>query len=185
MAAFKSKLTKAIADQICEHLKQGLYKKDAAALVGIHRDTLDYWERRGRASREKAEHPPLRPDYGTDTDHEAAHLAWMREQRAEKVYRDFSIAAELAYDFGAGWLVQQILAHAANPDVRNNKWTAYMTILERSRRDHWGRGQRVEHSTPDGKPFAVSHVFDPAKLTDDELDVLQRLLERARPETES
>lgn len=185
MAGGSSKLTVPIAEEICRHLRKGQYKKDAAALVGIHRDTLDYWERRGRTSREKAEHPPLRPDFTTDAAYREARAAWSREQRAEKVYRDFSIAAELAYDFGAGWLVQQILAHAADENVRNNKWTAYMTILERSRRDQWGRGQRVEHSTPDGKPFQVSHIFDPSKLTDEELDVLQRLLERAKPEAES
>jgi hypothetical protein len=185
MAAFKSKLTRAIATQICEHLRQGQYKKDAAALVGIHRDTLDYWERRGRAAREHAEHPPLRPDFTSEEAFLEARTEWRRLPRAEKIYADFSIQAELAYDFGAGWLVQQILDHAANPDVRNNKWTAYMTILERSRRDHWGRGQRVEHSTPDGKPFPVSHAFDPSKLTDEELEVLQRLLERARPEVDA
>lgn len=180
-----TKLTRPLTEAIFAMLRKGHYIESAAAKCGIHRDTLHRWRQLGAEARDLARHEPKRDDFATVAQHRKAVVAWNAERRRLRPYLEFLDGFELAHDFGEAWLVEQILDHAANPDVRNNKWTAYMTILERSRRDRWGRRSSVEHGTADGKPLQISHTFDPAKLSDDELDTLQRLLERARPESES
>ena len=42
------------------------------------------------------------------------------------------------------------------------------------------RKRRLEHTTPDGKPFPLQ--IDVSKLSDDELDLMETLLEQARPD---
>lgn len=43
-----SKYTRAIHEQIIAHLRTGLFRENAAALVGVHPDTIGNWCRRGR-----------------------------------------------------------------------------------------------------------------------------------------
>ena len=181
----KAKLTDDTIDEICEYLRRGHLKRSACGLVGIHRDTLNEWEQRGRALADTRAHPPLRDDYPSDAAYRKARAAWSKQLRDGRLHLRVYDEIALAWDFGEGWLIEQVLAAAAGAPVASSKaqrWQAYMTILERTRRDQWRRSSSVEHGTPDGKPFPVSHVFDPSKLSTDELEALKALLERARPD---
>jgi transposase len=60
-------------------------------------------------------------------------------------------------------------------------WQAAAWRLERRMPEKFGRRSRIDHATPDGKPFSVNHSFDPTKLSNDELDALEALLEKAAP----
>lgn len=180
----RSKLTAELAETIFALLRRGHYLESAVAYAGIHRDTHFGWVERGNAARALAGQRPIPEAYPTSADHEAAVREWQAKMRAGKPYRDYVDGLEEARAFGEAWLVEQVL-EAADPTVKGahlKRWQAYMTILERSRRDRWGRRSAVEHGTPDGKPFPVSHVFDPSKLSTDELEQLKLLLELARPD---
>jgi hypothetical protein len=178
----QAKLTPKLAEEIYALLRRGHYMKSAAASVGIHKSTLYDWLDRGASARKLEEEQPHRDDYPTVAAHRAAVRAWNAKRRLERRYLDFADRVELANDQGEAWLLEQILTICADPDTRNSKWTGFMTVLERTRRERWGRRSNVEHSTPDGKPFPVSHVFDPAKLSTDELEQLKVLLDRAKPD---
>lgn len=184
MGKFVTKLTPTIRQELVEYLKRGHYKRSAAALVGIHRDTLEEWERRGAKAKEIISHPPLRDDYLDEETFEQAELDWKTLVRRERPYAELADATQQAYDYGEGWLMEQIL-EAADPATKKTyqkRWQAYMTILERSRRDRWSRRSITEYGNADGKPFEVSHSFDPSKLSLDELEQLKLLLDRARPD---
>jgi hypothetical protein len=180
--ADQSKLTPELADAVFALLRRGHYAKDAAAYVGIHRGTFYDWLDRGASARKLAEQRPVREAFDTVRDHRAAVAAWRRKCQSEKPYLDFADGVEEARDYGAAWLVEQIVEMCTNPEIKHQKWTGLMTILERTRRDQWGRRSAVEHGTPDGKPFPISTTLDPTKLSDDQLEAMKLLLEQAQPD---
>lgn len=102
---------------------------------------------------------------------------WLKRGRAAKtgIYSDFVEA------------VEQALAQAEVRDLAiigkaaNEVWQAAAWRLERRMPQKYGRRARVDHGTPDGKPFPVNLTFDPDKLSDDELDELEKLLAKAEP----
>jgi hypothetical protein len=55
-------------------------------------------------------------------------------------------------------------------------------LLKARRPELYGDRQRIDHATPDGRPFPMALTFDPDKLSDDELAQLETILEKARPE---
>lgn len=65
-----------------------------------------------------------------------------------------------------------------------DSWQAWAWLAERRFPDEFGRRQRIEHGNADGEPFRVAPtpVFDPSKLTSEELDEVIALLEKARPD---
>ena len=182
MAVRASKLTPELAAEIFALLARGHYLRSAAAHVGIGKSTLYNWLERGSAARVLADQRPVREQFDSAAAHRTAVAAWRAQAAREKMYLDFADGVELAQDRGEAWLLEQILANALDKDLRNQKWTAFMTVLERTRRERWGRRSSVEHGTPDGKPFPISHVFDPSKLSVEELEQLKLLLERAKPD---
>jgi len=180
-----AKLTPDLAEQLFALLRRGHFAADAAAYIGIHRSTLYDWRDRGAAARKLAEQRPVPEQFETVTAHRAAVTEWRRKLKAETPYLKFAEGLELARDHGAAWLVEQILDMALNPRDKQQKWGALMTILERTRRDQWGKRTAVEHGTQDGKPLQVTHTFDPSKLTDDELEIAARLFEKAQPDSQT
>lgn len=104
---------------------------------------------------------------------------WLKKGRAAKSggYFDFVVALEHAL---ADCEVQDLDTILV---ASKEYWQAAAWRLERRYPDRYGRRQRVEHATPDGKAFPVSHTIDPSKLSDDELEALKRLLEAAQPDT--
>lgn len=178
-----TKLTAKTADEICEALRRGHYLKSAAAHAGIPRRTLSKWIEQGNEFRAAQDQRPVREAYANAVEHRKAVAAWRSMLARKQLYIDFADAVELAMDQGEAWLLEQTLAMIQDENVRNNKWTGYITILERTRRERWGRRSSVEHGTPDGQPFPVSHIFDPSKLSTVQLEQLKELLELAQPES--
>lgn len=181
------KLTPARAKKIFDLLKRGHYTEAAVAYAGVHKDTFYGWIERGNEARALADQRPVAEQYQTAADHAAAVADWEAKLAAKQVYLDFLAGLEHAKSFGEAWLTEQVLeaADPASKQTYQKRWQAYMTILERTRRDRWSRRSAVEHGTADGKPFPVSHVFDPSKLSVDELEQLKLLLERAKPDEDA
>lgn len=147
----KSKLSDLTRDRICWYLQRGHYRQDAAALSGIHRDTLLGWETRGREARSKR-------DEGLELSAEDASYLQLLEE------------VEFSLDYGEGWLAEQFLIAAVNP--RSMLWQAFATFLERRHRERWRRPSQLElHSAPTDGPVEVklSFALNPALL--DELKV--------------
>lgn len=63
-------------------------------------------------------------------------------------------------------------------------WQAWAWLAERRFPDEFGRRQRIEHGNVDGEPFrvATTPLFDPSKLTDEELEEAHRLLRKGQPD---
>lgn len=155
--ATPAKLTPAVHKSIVSDIERGQYIVAACAKAGIHRDTFYAWIERGQLARADRE-------------------AGKRIAKTEQPYLDFLEATELARDAGEAWLVDQLLDAAADPKGRG-QWTAYMTLLERTRPDRFRRPQQVQPTG--GSPATLT--FDPKKLSADELDQLEQLLVKARP----
>jgi hypothetical protein len=169
-----TKLTPQLAESIYVLLRRGHYMRAAAAYVGIGKTTLYRWLDEGAYGRGVADHPPLRDDFATPAQHKRAVVSWRANVAREKLLADFADGVELAQDYGEAWLLEQILAHAADPNARNTKWTAYMTILERTRRERWRRPSAVDSEKPAGAMPAI----DFTRLSDDERGQLRGLLQR-------
>lgn len=169
-----TKLTPQLAETIFALLRRGHYVRSAAAYAGIGKTTLYRWLNEGGKGSTLADHPPLRDDYATPAQHRRGVASWRLKVAREKALVDFADGVELAQDHGEAWLLEQILEHAADPNARNTKWTAYMTILERTRRERWSRGPRAEDAVPQAGVGAV----DLSKLTSDEREQFRSLLQR-------
>lgn len=156
-----SKLTPTLVDELCTYLRRGHYVLSACAFVGINRATYYRWEGHGKDAR-------------------ALQTEGRPVPKALDAYLDFLDRVEIARDYGEAWLAEMTLKAAANPRD-HGRWQAYMTMLERSRPDRWARKLRDPRAGDDGKP-KTPPLIDPSKLSDDELDTLEGLLEKAQPE---
>lgn len=137
---FVSKLTPALTERLCEHLRRGHYIEPACAAVGIHRDTYRAWRDKGR-------------------DAEALRQEGRPVPATQQAYLDFLDATEDARAFGEHWLVEQALQAAEN---KSATWTAYVTILERSRPERWRRRGQLEDLAAGGPVEVVLAYLQPA-----------------------
>lgn len=153
----KSLLTARLRAELCEHLKQGQPHFAAAALVGIHRDTLMRWKRRGKAARALA-------DEGLDV------------PKVEQPYLELLTDLEYAWDFGEGYLMDMALK-AARGEIKARA-TDFVMLLERTRPEGWRRRSSAEYIDRDkAKPVPK---IDVAKLDREERAHLRALLQKAR-----
>ena len=157
----QGKLTPTLRDELCALLRRGHYIHSACAYVGIHRDTYRAWRAKGDDAR-------------------ALRSEGRKVPAALKPYLEFLDETDTAREYGEAWLVERTLDAAENPR-EHGRWQAYMTVLERSRPDRWARKRREEKPLGEDKP-KLPPLIDPAKLSDDELDVLEGLLAKAQPE---
>jgi hypothetical protein len=161
-----SKLTPQLSAKLCHYLERGHTIEGATGMVGIHRDTYYGWIEHGHAARVlRAQGRPV--------------------PRAELPYLAFTDAAELARNYGEGWLFEQMLeaAEGGAKDKHLKRWQAYMTALERTRSDRWRRRAAAEFvAQKDAAP--AMFTFDPEKLSTDELAELGVLLAKAAPTAE-
>jgi transposase len=97
-----------------------------------------------------------------------------RAPRAPKVYRDFVAAIDLA---GATF---EVTAIARITKAGEKEWGADAWRLERRYPDKYGRKTRVDANLS----VSARPMIDAAKLTDDELALLQRLLEKGKPDAD-
>lgn len=152
-----TRLTPKLREELCDLLRRGHYKLAACAYVGIHKDTLNTWENRGKRAR-------------------ALREEGLPVPRTETPYLQLLTAVEHAIDYGEAWLMERALEAIGNPKD-HGRWQGYVTILERSRPDRWRRRASAEYADGDkGKPRAR---LDVSKLTASDRAALRELLEKA------
>jgi transposase len=95
-----------------------------------------------------------------------------RAVRAAKVYRDFAAAVELAL------ATFEVTAIARITKAGEKEWTADAWRLERRYPDRYGRRTRIDGNVQ----LQAAPMIDREKLSDEELELLQRLLEKGRPD---
>lgn len=117
-----ARLTPQVTRDIAQHVRHGNYLETAAAAVGVHKNTLHTWLRRGRQAIERAW--PIK-----DAEYAAFHRA-VHEAMAESEVRTLDRLTQA----GAG------------------DWRAHAWRLERRFPDRWGRRQRVEVEGNQDKP---------------------------------
>jgi transposase len=136
MAGRPTKLDADTSDRICSAIRGGNYIETAAAVAGIHRDTLYTWLKRGRTEE-------------------------------DGIHRDFVLAVDEALANAEKNALRTI------EDASDEHWQAAAWRLERRFPERWGR-KRLEITFPKS--------FDPSKLSDDELQQVKLLLQKAQPE---
>lgn len=144
-------------EQLCDLLKRGHYLESACSYVGIRKERHYDWLERASIAR-------------------ADKLQGKKLTAAQQTFIEYADAVEIARSYGEAWLVEQLLHAAADPKGKG-QWTAYMTVLERTRPDRWRRPP----SMPQGPSSPATLTFDPQKLSADELDALEALLIKAKP----
>lgn len=154
------KLTPALLNKLCVSLRQGMPKRAAAALIGVHRDSLNTWEIRGRLARSKR-------DEGLPLDQVEEFLLHAVEE------------IELAVDFGEGWLFDLALK-ATRREITGVRATDVVMLLERTRPDQWRRPSSMEYI--ERSKQAPTRRIDVSKLDKDERQALRDLLAKARDE---
>ena len=118
-----SKLTPARADRLIQALRLGYPYASAAAYVGIHRDTLQNWRRRGAEALETATQDdnidPLEPG------------AYQAEHPDEQPYLDFFVASTRARAEAEGFYLSTLRKIADEGDD-SDRVRAATFMLERS-----------------------------------------------------
>jgi hypothetical protein len=177
-----SKLTTWVADQIALAVKGAASFKAAAELAGVAERSLHAWRARGRAERERLESAALALEALPKRARTAqARKARMAAQRAaqplpdELRYLELDELLEHADAEAQGGAAAQLAAAGAN------EWRAAAWLLERRDPEHFGPPRaRVAVSGVEDGPIALNvSGFDLSVLSDDELQVLQKLCERS------
>lgn len=155
--AAQRKLNPKVQKELVELLRRGHYLKSAAAYVGVTERTLHRWIEWGNEARARVEFE-LAGDESLLTP-------------MQRRYMRFAEAIGEARDYGEAWLVEQALNAA---ESGNAKWTAYVTILERSRPERWRRRSRLDDEQGKRSPLDVSN------LSSAERAALRDLIAKAR-----
>lgn len=150
-------MTDEALERVTDAIRRGASIGIAASYAGIARSTLSDWLSTGRAALMK---------HG---------VGQIPEELAEVAA--FTFAVEQAM---GEFKLDALARIAADPAWQSDAW-----ILERQWPDEFGRRQRIDHGNAEGEPFRVqpTPMFDPSKLTDEELDDWIRLARKAAPDT--
>ena len=97
----------------------------------------------------------------------------------DKAHPEFSYALEIARTQCEGFW-EQILQGKATGKLKGD---TPMLMFWMKNRFGWSDRQAVEHSGPEGKPIETNSKFNLGSLSDDQLDQLDRLLEKAGPDS--
>ena len=95
------------------------------------------------------------------------------EQEQEGIYHDFRIGVEKAE------ALAEVRAVGTLQDAALEDWRAALAYLERRFPARWRTQQRMELTGADGGPIRSAHGLDLSKLSDAELELLERLRARA------
>lgn len=119
MAGRPTKLTTELMNEIAQYLRAGNYIETTAALVGIHRDSVYEWLKRGNAEIERVS---------------KSNRAKIRKREA--IFVEFTDTVKKAQAQSEAMLVG-LIGQAAQKN-----WTAAAWRLERKYPDKWGRTER-------------------------------------------
>ena len=119
MAGRPTKLTKELTEEVAKYLRAGNYIETTAALVGINRDSIYEWLKRGAAEQERLMKNPR-----------------ARLRKREEIFVEFSDTVKKAQAQSEAMLVG-LVGKAAEKN-----WTAAEWRLERKFPDKWGRTER-------------------------------------------
>ena len=119
MAGRPTKLTKELTEEVAKYLRAGNYIETTAALVGINRDSIYEWLKRGAAEQERLKKNPR-----------------ARLRKREEIFVEFSDTVKKAQAQSEAMLVG-LVGKAAEKN-----WTAAAWRLERKFPDKWGRTER-------------------------------------------
>lgn len=116
--------------------------------------------------------------------HKDTLYEWLKRGRGDILEERETDHAQFVHDLEQALAQGEVRDLAIIGKAAEKVWQAAAWRLERRMPDKYGKRQRIDHSTPDGKPFTVAHNFDPAKLSLTELQSLEALLEKAAPTQE-
>ena len=119
MAGRPTKLTSELTEEIAQYLRAGNYIETTAALVGINRDSIYEWLKRGAKEQERLSKNPR-----------------ARLRKREAIFVEFSDTVKKAQAQSEAMLVG-LIGKAAQKN-----WTAAAWRLERKYPDKWGRTER-------------------------------------------
>lgn len=155
------KLDDDLISRLADVVRAGNYIDVAASYLGISRQSFYRWMREGRDIDRTIESGAATED--SLDDYSRLRLRLSREL-------DLALATAEVRDLA-------LIGRAAEEN-----WTAAAWRLERKYPDRYGK--RVAVANADGQPFRVqaTPMFDPSKLSDDELDTLIDLLGKAQPD---
>jgi len=138
MAGRPTKLTKELINEIAQYLRAGNYIETTAALVGIHRDSIYEWLKRGNAEIERVS---------------KSNRARIRKR--EEIFVEFTDTVKKAQAQAEAMLVG-LIGQAAQKN-----WTAAAWRLERKYPDKWGRTERnVATATDDPVKELAQQIQD-------------------------
>ena len=119
MAGRPTKLTSELTEEIAQYLRAGNYIETTAARVGINRDSIYEWLKRGAKEQERLSKNPR-----------------ARLRKREAIFVEFSDTVKKAQAQSEAMLVG-LIGKAAQKN-----WTAAAWRLERKYPDKWGRTER-------------------------------------------
>lgn len=148
-----AKITQERITVIVASIERGDYKITAAALAGIHRQTLDNWLTRGEAEATD----PIDPSHHTKavlTDmavERGVDLKGTRNktQIASRLNQHRSLYLDLFDAYTRAFAEAETVALGQAVRVGKDDWRFWMTYLERTRPQRWGRRDRLDDETLD------------------------------------
>jgi hypothetical protein len=155
-----TKLNYELIDQIAELIREGNYIETASAVVGIDKNSLYRWLKRGAREQERLFKNPK-----------------LKGKVEEKIYVEFSYA------------VKEAMAQSEADDLANIKkasredWKASAWRLERRFPNRWGRKEKVDiDANMKNENVNREEVYIEQKITTDQesADLLKQLYRRQR-----
>jgi hypothetical protein len=157
-----TKLSDEVTDRIVSAIRAGGTMETASRFAGVHARTMHRWLTVGRHALNRAGDTPE-----LLAEEEKPYVRFV--EAIERALSEFKLALTTSiYSAGQG---------------DKGQWQAHAWLGERRFPDEFGRRQRIDHANADGAPFAVTAApaIDTSKLTNEELDLLIELYEKAKP----
>ena len=167
-----SKITQERIDAITGAIQNGHYKITAAGLAGIDRQTLDNWLAKGESeANEKPLNPEdfSKPELITEAESRGIIPIGTKAKIAEAINGQRSMFLDLFDAYKKAYAEGEALALSEAVRTGREDWHFWMTYLERTRPQRWGRRQRLEDEIDDEEML---------EMAGDEADA-QRAIDRA------
>jgi hypothetical protein len=170
-----------LGDELIERMRYGASTYDAAAAVGINRDTLMDWLREGArhaARRQSGEKLSKRDrDLADFSDREAQAIGQWKAD-AERTLQNLSVLRRrvtvVEKEIGGAPVERTVRTEQVEPDAKVIMWR-----LERRWPQQYGRSL-VEVSGPDGGPISVDVKAEARAVLE---SMVERIAANTRPET--